>query len=77
MHDNSKLLYLRLFDCSCVGEAVHLAKDFHRLCDNYFPCDELAHMIASQHAGTPEAQHRISMVKATQYVIYITHTYIM
>ncbi len=58
-----------LFGASfCVGEAVHLAKDYHRLCDNYFPCMELAQVIASQHTGTPEAQHRIAMVKATQYV---------
>lgn len=61
-----------LFGASfCVGEAVHLAKDYHRLCDNYFPCMELAQVIASQHTGTPEAQHRIAMVKATQYVSWI------
>ena len=48
------------------GEALHLAADFRRLSDNFFPHSELAQIIARQHAGTPQAQDRISMVKATQ-----------
>lgn len=45
---------------------MHLANDFHRICNNFFPHAELGQMIARQHVGTPEAQPRISMVKATQ-----------
>ena len=51
---------------SLLGESLHLAGDFHRVCDNYFPHAELGQIIARQHVGTPEAQHRVSMVKATQ-----------
>ena len=51
---------------SLLGEALHLSRDFDRLCANNFPHVELAQIIARQHIGTPEAQHRISMVKATQ-----------
>lgn len=49
-----------------VGEAEHLSRDFRRICDNYFPHQELAQIIGRQHVGTPQAQERISMVKATQ-----------
>ena len=48
------------------GEALHLSSDFHRLCENCFSHSELAQIIAQQHTGTPEAQPRISMVKAAQ-----------
>ena len=50
------------------GEATHLATDFKRICETYFPHTELAQIIARQHTGTPQAQHRVSMVKAAQYV---------
>ena len=48
------------------GEAAHLSADFKRICETYFPHTELAQIIARQHAGTPQAQHRISMVKEAQ-----------
>ena len=48
------------------GEASHLSSDFKRICETYFPHTELAQIIAKKHAGTPQAQHRISMVKAAQ-----------
>ena len=49
-----------------IGEATHLASDFKRICETYFPHTELAQIIARQHTGTPQAQHRVSMVKAAQ-----------
>ena len=52
--------------CNTTGEATHLASDFKRICETYFPHTELAQIIARQHTGTPQAQHRVSMVKAAQ-----------
>ena len=43
------------------GEATHLSSDFRRICETYFPHGELAQIIARQHVGTPQAQHRVSM----------------
>ena len=60
------LLSLLLLSLLSTGEALHLSSDFRRLCDNCFPHSELAQIIARQHTGTPEAQPRISMVKAAQ-----------
>ena len=52
--------------CHTLGEAAHLSSDFKRICETYFPHTELAQIIARQHTGTPQAQHRVSMVKAAQ-----------
>ena len=54
------------FHSLCAGEAAHLYSDFRRICETYFPHAELAQIIARQHTGTPQAQHRVSMVKAAQ-----------
>ena len=54
------------FHSLCAGEAAHLSSDFRRICETYFPHAELAQIIARQHTGTPQAQHRVSMVKAAQ-----------
>ena len=50
------------------GEASHLLANFKRICETYFPHTELAQIIARQHAGTPQAQHRICVVNAAQWV---------
>lgn len=50
------------------GEALHLAADFRRLCENFFPHSELAQIIGAQHISTPHVERRISMVQAAQYV---------
>jgi hypothetical protein len=51
------------------GEAVHLADDFKRLCDGFFPHSELAHIIGAQHTTLPHVERRISMVQAAQVLI--------
>lgn len=48
------------------GEAVHLAEDFKRLCENYFPHTELAQIIGALHINSPHEERRISMVQAAQ-----------
>lgn len=64
-----KATELSLLTSLVEGEAAHLSSDFKRICETYFPHSELAQIIARQHAGTPQAQHRVSMVKAAQLVI--------
>ena len=54
------------FHSLCAGEAAHLSSDFRRICETYFPHAELAQIIVRQHTGTPQAQQRVSMVKAAQ-----------
>ena len=64
--DFSNLYVHETMICNTTGEATHLASDFKRICETYFPHTELAQIIARQHTGTPQAQHRVSMVKAAQ-----------
>jgi hypothetical protein len=64
-----KATELSLLTSLVEGEAAHLSSDFRRICETYFPHAELAQIIARQHTGTPQAQHRVSMVKAAQLVI--------
>ena len=46
--------------------AMNGGKTCKRICETYFPHAEMAQIIARQHVGTPQAQHRVSMVKAAQ-----------
>ena len=62
----SNIVHLRILHIFSSGEAAHLSSDFKRICETYFPHSELAQIIARQHVGTPQAQHRVSMVKAAQ-----------
>ena len=64
--DFSNLYVHETMICNTTGETTHLASDFKRICETYFPHTELAQIIARQHTGTPQAQHRVSMVKAAQ-----------
>ncbi|KAL5456992.1 hypothetical protein EMCRGX_G034222 [Ephydatia muelleri] len=64
-----KTTELSLLTSLVEGESLHLASDFQRICENLFPHTELAQIIARQHVGTPQAQDRVSMVKATQLIL--------
>ena len=63
------------FHSLCAGEAAHLSSDFRRICETYFPHAELAQIIARQHTGTPQAQHRVSMVKQLSKSLLHTHNF--
>jgi len=55
-----------VFNRFIVEEAHHLANDFRKSCDRHFPHAELAKNVGRLHAGTPEVEQRIAMVKAAQ-----------
>ena len=61
-----KAAELSLLTSLVEGEALHLAEDFRRLCENAFPHMELAQIIGAQHINTPHVDRRISMVQAAQ-----------
>ncbi|CAF0750906.1 unnamed protein product [Brachionus calyciflorus] len=46
-------------------EAVHLAKDFHMVCDNDFPAAQLAEHVAKQNMNSSIVNTRIQMVDST------------
>ena len=69
-----KATEVSLFTSLVEGEALHLANDYKRLCQNSFPHNELAQIIGAQHVNTTHVQQRIQMVEGAKYV-YI-HTYI-
>ncbi len=61
-----KATEITLFTSLVEGEALHLASDHRRICQNYFPHRELAQMIGGRDANTPQAQGRLQMVKGAQ-----------
>ena len=72
-----KATEISLFTSLVEGEALHLANDYKRLCQNSFPHNELAQIIGAQHVNTTHVQQRIQMVEGAKYVyIYTIHTYI-
>jgi transcription factor AP-2 len=46
-------------------EAVHLAKDFHMVCDNDFPAAQLAEHVTKQNMNAAVVHNRIQMVDST------------
>lgn len=48
------------------GEALHLARDFHFVCENEFPSKQSAEYIAKHHSDPPEIESRKSMIIATK-----------
>jgi hypothetical protein len=46
-------------------EAVHLAKDFHMVCDNDFPADQLADHVTKQNMNPSIINTRVQMIDST------------
>ncbi len=46
-------------------EAVHLAKDFHMVCDNDFPADQLAEHVTKQNSNPSIINTRVQMIDST------------
>ena len=46
-------------------ESVHLARDFHMLCDNDFPAQQLADAVAKQSVSPASVSSRIHMIDST------------
>lgn len=58
---------ITLFTSLVEGEALHLANDHRRICQNFFPHHELAQIIGQQHANSPQNQERQRMVEGARY----------
>lgn len=73
LHDSGLILpsgrrkntQLSLFTSLTEGEALHLADDFGKICKHWFPHEELANIIGTQHSDALEIQRRISMVEGS------------
>ena len=63
-----KATEVTLFTSLVEGEALHLANDHKRICQNFFPHQELAQVVGRQHASTPQVKERMRMVEGARYV---------
>lgn len=64
-----KATEISLFTSLVEGEALHLANDYKRLCQNSFPHNELAQIIGAQHVNTTHVQQRIQMVEGANVLL--------
>lgn len=69
--DKAALMSVRLLastnimmSCVCLGEAVHLARDFGSVCESDFPAREIAEALTRRKSS--EAKKRREMLKATR-----------
>lgn len=60
---HSSLIFLL---CVCVGEALHLARDFGYTCETEFPTKAVGEHLARQHTEPKEQNARKKMVLATK-----------
>lgn len=54
-------MFLKFF----LAEAVHLARDFHMVCDADFPAPQLAEHITKQNMNSSILHTRIQMIDST------------
>lgn len=64
MHPN--VINLLIF---CLGEAIHLARDFGYVCETEFPARQVAEYLLRQHTEPQESYRRKELLLNTKQVI--------